>query len=347
MPEQDWDAPNGTLKFATTGLFAPFSYVGEDGEVVGYDVELALLIARELGYHLEITTIPMDSILAAVDTGKADFGGTVTETPERALVCDFSEQVMPATISIIVKTEDASAFGNFWKRIADSFKKTFIVENRWKMILSGLLATALISVCAGALGLLLGYATILARRSKVRWVGKVVDGYQTLMGCIPLVVVLMFLYYVVFGFMNISGNIVAIIAFALAFGAVSGSTMWTAVNGIDVIQEESGLALGYTRRQVFHRIIFPLARRRFTPQLMGQFISLVKDTAIVGYISVLDLTQAGDIIRARTMEAFFPLVSTAIIYLVTCLFLRWVLSKIAAYLNVNNNPNQMEEVEHK
>lgn len=347
LPEQDWDAPNGTLKFATSGVIEPFSYVGEGGQPKGYDVELALLIARELGYHLEVTTIPMDSIFASVDTGKADFGGTLTNTPERAAICDFSDSVMPTTISVIVKSEEASTPAGFMERMADSFQKTFIDEDRWMLVLSGLGVTVLISVCAGALGLLLGYGIVLARRSGVRWVGKLVDVFQALISRIPIVVVLMLLYYVVFGAIDIAGEIVAIIAFTLAFGATVGSTMWTAVEGVDVIQEETGLALGYTRWQVFSKIIFPQARQQFTPQLMGQFVSLVKDTAIVGYISVLDLTRASDLIRARTMDAFFPLISTAIIYFLFCLLLSWVLRRIAARIDVTNRPRRIEGVEER
>ena len=344
LPKQDWDAPNGTLRFATSGVIEPFSYVSKGGKAKGYDIELAFLIARELGYHLKISTIPMDSIFAAVDTGKADFGGTLTKTPERASVCEFSEPVMPTTISVIVKSKEAASQTGFLQRIAASFKKTFIEEDRWMLILSGLGSTVLISVCAGVLGLLLGFGTVIARRSGVRFVGKIVDGYQTLMGGVPIVVILMLLYYVVFGSVDIAGEIVAIIAFTLAFGATAGSTMWTAVKGIDTIQEETGLALGYTRRQVFYKIIFPQARLQFTPQLMGQFISLVKDTAIVGYIAVQDLTRAGDLIRARTMEAFFPLVSTAIIYFIICLILGWILRRVAARLDITNNSKRIEGV---
>ena len=347
LPAQDWDAPNGTLKFATSGVIEPFSYVGEGGQPKGYDVELALLIARELGYHLEITTIPMDSIFAAVDTGKADFGGTLTNTPERAAVCDFSDAVMPTTISVIVKSKEAATSGGLLESLSSSFQKTFIEEDRWKLILSGLGVTILISVCAGALGLLLGYGIVLARRSGMRWAGWLVDAFQALISRIPIVVVLMLFYYVVFGSIDIAGEIVAIIAFTLAFGATAGSTMWTAVKGIDTIQEETGLALGYTRRQVFHKIIFPQARQQFTPQLMGQFISLVKDTAIVGYIAVQDLTRAGDLIRARTMDAFFPLISTAVIYFLFCLLLAWILRKIAARIDIANRPRKIEGVDER
>ena len=123
--------------------------------------------------------------------------------------------------------------------------------------------------------------------------------------------------------------------------------MWTAVGGIDTIQEETGLALGYTSRQVFSKIIFPQARQQFTPQLMGQFVSLVKDTAIVGYISVLDLTRASDLIRARTMDAFFPLVATAIIYFLFCLLLAWLLRKIAARFDTANHPREIQGVDQR
>ncbi|MDO4537480.1 MAG: ABC transporter permease subunit [Coriobacteriales bacterium] len=350
LPEQDWDAPNGTLNFVTSGVIEPFSYVGEGGEAKGYDVELALLIAKELGYHLSISTLPMDSIFAAVDSGKADFGGSLTETPERASVCDFSDTVMPTTISIIVPTKDGAAASktresSFLGDLSESFRKTFIEENRWQLILSGLGVTVLISVCSGALGVLLGYLIVFARRFGAAWVNRLADCYQALMGGVPLVVVLMVLYYVVFGSLNISGAIVAIMAFTLAFGSTAGTTMWTAVTGVDVIQEETGLALGYTPRQVFSKIIFPQARQQFTPQLMAQFVSLVKDTSIVGYIAVQDLTRASDLIRSRTMDAFFPLISTAIIYFLFCRLLAWALDKVAAKLDVTNRPCEIEEAE--
>ncbi len=354
LPEQDWPAPNGTLAFATSGVIEPFSYVGEGGVAKGYDVELALLIVKELGYHLKITTIPMDSIFAAVDTGKADFGGTLTETPERSAVCDFSKTVMPTTISVIVQAKEGSsaaggtsadaAGDDFWGDIVESFNKTFIEESRWQLIARGLGVTIIISVSAGALGTLLGYATVLARRSGKRWLCAIVSGYQATMGGVPLVVVLMVLYYVVFNSLNLSGMIVSIIAFTLAFGSTAGTTMWTAVDGIDSIQEETGLALGYTYQQVFRKIIFPQARQQFTPQLMAQFVSLVKDTAIVGYIAVQDLTRAGDLIRARTMDAFFPLIATALIYFIVCRLLAWVLGIISSRIDVTKKPREIKGV---
>jgi polar amino acid transport system substrate-binding protein len=105
--------------------------------------------------------------------------------------------------------------------------------------------------------------------------------------------------------------------------------------------------LGYTRWEVFSKIVFPQARQQFTPQLMGQFVNLVKDTAIVGYISVTDLTRASDLIRARTMDAFFPLITTAIIYFLFCMLLAYVLRKIAARFDVTKRPREIQGVDEK
>ena len=346
LPEQDWDTPNGTLRMATHGELEPMSYMQGD-TVTGYEIELALLICKELGYGLEYVLGDFSSMLSAVPSGKADFGGgSVSITEERKESVDFTSPDYDGALVMVVRTvEDNSNVADFFESIADSFRKTFIEEDRWQLILSGLGVTILISVCSGALGTLLGFATVLARRSGFAWVGKLVDGYQAIMGGVPIVVILMVLYYVIFGSVNIAGEIVAIIAFTLSFGSTSGSTMWTAVDGLDVIQEETGLALGYSPNEVFRKIIFPQAAQQFMPQLSGQFVGLVKETSVVGYIAVQDLTRASDLIRARTMDAFFPLISTAIIYFLFCRFLAWALGKLTARLDVTNRPRKIEGVQ--
>ena len=354
LPNQDWDAPNGTLKFATSGVLDPFSYVGANGEILGYDVDLALHIAKDLGYHLDISTITMDAIFASVQTGKVDFGGTLTKTPERAEMVDFTEKVMPTYISVIVKSKDggqASGAANsatmgrsFIDDIKQSFIKTFVQENRWELILSGLGVTAIISLCSGSLGTLLGYVFVTLRRKGNKLVGKLIDGYQAIIGGVPIVVVLMVLYYVVFGSTSIPGEIVAILAFTLSFGSTASTTMWTAIKGIDIGQEESGLALGYEKRAVFRKIVLPQAAQQFLPQLISQFVGLVKETAVVGYIAVQDLTRASDLIRARTMDAFFPLVSTAIIYFVLCRLIAHALNRLADRINPTSKPRKIRGV---
>lgn len=346
VPQQDWPTPNGELTMVTDSTMEPLSYLS-GSEVVGYDIEVALLICKELGYGLKVQSQNFNAVLSSVESGKADFGGgAVSITPERAKQVDFTSPNYRSAARALVRVannEQGGASG-FLAGVADSFRKTFIEDNRWQLILSGLGITVLISVSSGVLGALLGFVTVLARRRGKTWAVKLVNAFQTLMGGLPLVVVLMVLYYVVFGSLNIPGVLVAILAFTLAFGSTAGTTMWTAISGIDIIQEETGLALGYSPNEVFRKIIFPQAAQQFLPQLMGQFVSLVKDTAIVGYIAVQDLTRASDLIRARTMDAFFPLIATALIYFVICRVLAWALAKLAARFETSNRPREIEGV---
>ena len=345
MPEPGWPTPKGTLKMGTCAILEPISYV-RGTEIVGYEIEVAELVCKKLGYGLEIVNQEFMSCLAGVETGKYDFGGgAISISAERQEKMDFSiPEYQGAPVFVVRTVSSDGESGGFLANLSESFHKTFIQEDRWQLIAGGLGVTVLISVCSGVLGTLLGYLTVLARRSNIGWLTKLVSAYQALMGGIPLVVVLMVLYYVVFGAFDVPGAPVAIIAFTLAFGSASGSTMWTAVDGIDTIQEETGLALGYTRKQVFRKIIFPQARQQFMPQLAGQFVGLVKDTAIVGYIAVQDLTRASDLIRARTMEAFFPLIATAIIYFLFCRLLSWVLGRVVARLDATARPRKIEGV---
>lgn len=344
MPEQDWEAPNGTLKVIGSVL-EPMYYVGNNAEEMGYEAELILLIAKELGYHVTFSTANFSGLLGAIESGKADVAiGNISITEERKEKVDFTDPDYQGGIMILSRKVEKSAAASFIDDIASSFRKTFIEENRWQLILSGLGVTLLIAICSGVLGTLLGFGTVLARRKGVRWISTLVDGYQALMGGIPIVVVLMVLYYVVFGSISIAGEIVAILAFTLSFGSTSGTTMWTAIKAIDVGQEESGLALGYTRSQVFRKIIFPQAFQQFLPQLIGQSVSLLKETAVVGYIAVQDLTRASDLIRARTMDAFFPLISTAIIYFLCCRLIAWGLKKLTAHMLIVNRPRTIEGV---
>ena len=114
--------------------------------------------------------------------------------------------------------------------------------------------------------------------------------------------------------MDISGIVVAIIGFSINFAAYSSEMMRAGIETVDRGQSEAALAMGYTKRQTFFKIVFPQAAGNFIPVLKGEFISMVKMTSVVGYIAVQDLTKVSDIIRSRTIEAFFPLIVTAVLY---------------------------------
>ena len=139
-----------------------------------------------------------------------------------------------------------------------------------------------------------------------------------------MVVLLMILYYVVFGKSGINAIWVGVIGFSLNFAAYTSEILRSGIESIDGGQREAALALGYSENQAFYKFIFPQASVRQLPVYRGEIISLLKNTSIVGYIAIQDLTKMGDIIRSRTYEAFFPLIATAIIYFI----LAWIISLI-------------------
>ena len=200
--------------------------------------------------------------------------------------------------------------------IAESFRNNLIVEGRYQMILDGLQVTLLITLFATILGTLLGGLICWMRMSHRAWLRQTAKVYIDLMRGTQVLVLLMLMYYVVMAPLNTTGIVVAIVTFALNTAAYVSEMLRTTIQGIDRGQTEAGLALGFTQRQTFFRIVLPQVVKAVMPVYQGEVISLLKGTSIVGYIAVADMTRASDLIRSRTFDAFFPLILTAIIYFV-------------------------------
>ena len=146
----------------------------------------------------------------------------------------------------------------------------------------------------------------------------------------------MIMFYIVFARASISGVWVAVIGFGMNFGAYVSEMIRTGILAVDKGQMEAALALGYTKPRAFMKIVLPQAARHFLPVFQGEFISLVKMTSVVGYIAIQDLTKAGDIIRSRTYEAFFPLIAIAIVYFV----IAWLLTRVLVALQNRFDPKR-------
>ncbi len=203
-----------------------------------------------------------------------------------------------------------------WTSLTESFYSNLIVEDRYKMILDGLQVTLLITLFSAILGTLLGGLVCWMRMSRRPWLRQAARVYIDLMRGTPVLVLLMLMYYVVMAPLDTTGIVVAIVTFAMNTAAYISEMLRTTIQGIDHGQTEAGLALGFTRRQTFFRIVLPQVVRAVMPVYQGEIISLLKGTSIVGYIAVADMTRASDLIRSRTFDAFFPLILTAIIYFV-------------------------------
>ena len=203
---------------------------------------------------------------------------------------------------------------NIWQNIADSFYKNFILEDRYMHIVDGLKTTLIITLFAALLGTLLGGAVCWMRMHRKGWVREIAKIYIDIMRGTPLLVMLMMMYYVFFAPVHVTGVFVAVITFGMNMAAYVCEMLRTSIEGIDRGQTEAGLSLGFNSVQTFFHIVLPQAVRNVMPVYQGEVIGLLKSTSIVGYVAVMDMTKASDIIRARTFDAFFPLIVVAVIY---------------------------------
>lgn len=328
----DLTGENGIIHVVTTSTDEPFSYI-KDGKNVGYDIDVTVRFCREMGYALDLGEVDFSARIPALVSGMYEFTTTMNVTPERAESVLFSNPVSEGGIVVAVRSEDllpsdgeqdGTQKQSIWEDIASGFEKTFIREDRWKMILRGLGTTLLITILSILFGTILSYGICIYRRTGSPLANKICDIYVRILQGTPSLVLLMILYYVVFAKTGWPAIVVAIIGFTLNFGAYGSEIMRSGIESIDIGQKEAALALGYSEHQAFKKYIFPQAAIYFLPVLRGEMISLLKSTSVVGYISILDLTKMSDLIRSRTFEAFFPLITTALIYL----FLAWIIALI-------------------
>lgn len=330
-----YDAPNGTLRYAHDSTIEPMSYVTDDGTSAGYEVEIVLMAAKEMGMSVHLEQTKFSSLIPALVGGSADIvSGAMSITDERKQSVDFATSHYTGGIMLVCKASDvatasnsaATSSGSGWSQFTSwfttSFQKTFVQADRWKLMVSGLGITLLITLASAVFGTLLGIGICAMRRSKHRWLMRIAAGLIRLIQGIPPVVLLMLLYYLVFVSSGLSGVVVSIIGFTINFGVYSAEIMRSGIGAIDPGQREAATALGFGRFRGFLKVVAPQAIRHILPVYKGEFINLFKTTSVVGFIAVMDLTKVSDIIRARTFEAFFPLVSTALVYFL----LSWLFS---------------------
>lgn len=220
------------------------------------------------------------------------------------------------------KVTDESLLG----QAKESFYRTIIHDNRYELLLDGLEATMVISFLAVVFGTILGTLLCMGLLSKRPAAFKASDLYVEFMSRMPHVLLLMILFYIVFRGFDMSGVWVATIAFSLFFAADSSVIFASALKSIDKGQTEAALALGFSKFRAFTNFILPQMMTRMLQVYKGAIISLVKSTSVVGYIAVLDLTRASDLIRAHTFESFFPLLVVTVLYFLIFGLVTWALN---------------------
>ncbi len=342
LPELSLTGERGTLRFATTSTSAPFSYL-KNGEVVGYDIELALRICDELGYGLELTDMDFGGIIPGLVSGKYDMAGAcITVTEERKQSVLFSDADYTGGIVALVRGESVASIG-LWERIQSGFYKTFVLENRWQLFAHGLGVTVLISLLSAVLGTVLGFGVCMARRAKSKWANVPAKVFIRLVQGVPVLVFLMILFYLVFVDVH-NGIVVAVVGFSINFAAYVSEMMRMGIDTVDPGQLEAAAALGYSRVQAFCKITAPQAIRYVLPVYRGEFISMVKMTSVVGYITIQDLTRMSDIVRGLTYDAFFSLIATALIYFLLANLLAAALSLVEVRVDPKHRKREIKGV---
>ena len=228
----------------------------------------------------------------------------------------------------------------------ESFKADFVLNfvqaNRWKYLVDGLGATLIITLLAGIMGIAIGIVIAMirstydktaegARKTFGRFIFTIVDRicrvYLTVLRGTPVVVQLMIIYFVIFASSD-NGIMVAALAFGLNSGAYVAEIVRGGIMSIDNGQFEAGRSLGYNYVQTMRFIVIPQVIKNVLPALANEFIALLKETSVAGYVAVQDLTKGGDIIRSRTYSPFLPLLAVAAIYLALVMFFSWLVSKL-------------------
>ena len=206
------------------------------------------------------------------------------------------------------------------QELKKEFILNFIEDNRWKYIVDGLKITLIVTIFAVLIGVLLGFLIAIVRTThdktgKLKILNAICKVYLTVIRGTPVVVQLMIIYFIIFGSVDISKVLVAIIAFGINSGAYVAEIFRSGIMSIDNGQFEAARSLGFNYAQTMMYIIMPQAFKNVLPTLCNEFISLLKETSVSGYIALQDLTKGGDIIRSRTYDAFMPLIAVALIYL--------------------------------
>ena len=200
-----------------------------------------------------------------------------------------------------------------------SFFDTMISNQRWVLIVQGLGNTILIAVCAILIGTVLGCIFALMKISDSKILKFIAETYTTVLRGIPLATQLMIFYFVIFAPLGLNKLLVAILAYGINSGAYCTEIFRAGIQSIDNGQTEAGRSLGLSKRQTLFNIILPQAVKAVLPTYTSEFIVLLKETSVASFIAVMDLTKAGDMIRNATYNAWVPLLTCAVIYLIlTC-----------------------------
>lgn len=347
----------GKLRIVTSLDWEPVCFQ-KGNNACGYMIELAERFCAFAGYEPVFEYVDVQSAMAGFEAGRYDlFGYGMEYTEEAAETYYYTVPLLVEPVYIVVRWENyalaqgpasekasGSAVERFCSRLWASIEKNFIREDRWKLILSGLRVTVLLSVFSAVLGTVLGALICALRMSPRLYPEAFARIYIKVLQGTPIVMLLMILYYIVFGKSDLSAFWVCVLGFSMDFSAYASEIFRSSIEAVPPGQAMAAKALGFKPHRAFIRVVLPQAMIHIVPVYMGQIISTVKLTSVAGYISVEDLTRVSDIIRSRTYEAFFPLIFTAVVYFLVASLLTSLLKLAEKRIDPMQRPRRIKGV---
>ena len=233
-----------------------------------------------------------------------------------------------------------TAIGQFFSNWGAKLASTFLEDDRYMMLVDGLRNTAIITLGALCIGIVIGALVAIIKycsegNPAMKPLCVLCDIYTTVIRGIPVVVLLLIFYFVIMkSASGVSGGIaVGIVTFGINSGAYMAELMRSGIGAVDAGQMEAGRSLGMSRIQTTIHVILPQAMKNILPAIGNEMIALLKETAVAGYVAVQDLTRAGNLIRNNTFDAFNPLMVVALTYLIIVVALTWLLGRFEKRLH--------------
>lgn len=225
--------------------------------------------------------------------------------------------------------------------VKERFIAAFIESDRWKLYISGLGITLEIAFFAGILGIIIGTILALMKLStteegKPTIFNYIATIYIDVIRGTPSVLQLLIMWFIIMASSN-NGILVASLSFGINSGAYVAEIVRGGIMAVDKGQMEAGRSLGLSKAATMRYIVLPQAVKNIIPPLGNEFITLIKETAIVGYVSLTDLTRVANQIASRTYDAFMPLIGVAVIYFVIIKLLSTFLGKLERRMRVSDH----------
>lgn len=333
-PSEAGSGENGTLRVAFYNGNIPMDFVSEE-RFCGIEPDIVNGFARERGMKVKYFEYEFGAIPAAVKTGKADFAiAAMCISDRRRETILFTYPYQHTSYVCVSRDYEKWKAGRKEKGLRNKLSRYIHDAENRETLLEGLKNTALIAFIAIVLGTLAGaFMTWRYFGPRRKWWHAFLEVYGALMHGIPLLVLLLIMFYIVLLRTDMSALAVATLTFTIYLAYASCEIFVEGISMIPQGQMKAALSLGFNKAQAFRYVILPQAIKLIIPSYKAEVVTLIKETSVAGFISVVDLTKASDIIQGRTFDAFFPIITTAVIYFTICIIVSAGLDKVLKKLN--------------